>query len=252
MAHRLALSEKHFSRVGSIAAISGLVIYQVFSMLHPRTPPYETEAAFADYAAEPYWVVIHLGEMLGILLIGAAALALSWRLRRGRAGAWATLGAAGAVAAVIIYGVYVAVDGVALRIMVDRWAAAGPDTRELLFETAFAVRQIEAGLVGVIWLLFGVAGLLYGGAFFAGAGTPFGPGWPSGMGWLGVAAGGGAAATGVVQAHTGFSALSMTVAGIGVPLFALWVLAVGVFLFREPEHDDELDHDRRGRRPPKR
>jgi hypothetical protein len=233
--------------MGGIAAISGLIIYQIFLILHPHTPPYETEAAFADYAAEPYWVIIHLGEMLGILLIGAAALALSWRLCGGRAGVWATLGGAGVLVAVTAYGVYIAVDGVALKIMVDRWAAAGPDTQELLFETAFAVRQIEAGLVAVVWLMFGITGLLYGGAFFASAATSFRLGWLSGLGWLSVAAGIGAVGTGLVQAHTGFSDISMTVAGIGTPLFALWVLAVGVFLFRCPEHVAGLDQGGRGR-----
>ena len=43
-----------------------------------------------------------------------------------------------------VHAIFAAVDGVALGIMVNRWAAAEPDQQELFFETAFAVRQIEA------------------------------------------------------------------------------------------------------------
>ncbi len=140
-------SERHFSKVGAIAAISGLVIYGVSNpVLHPQTPPHETETAFAHYAVEPIWSLYHLGELLGILLMGVAIIALAWRLRRGVGGVWATLGAAAMVVCASVYAVFFAVDGVALGIMVDRWAEAGPEQQELLYETAFAVRQIEAGL----------------------------------------------------------------------------------------------------------
>src|SRR5690606_943123 len=125
--------------------------------LHPGTAPHETEAAFADYAAEPNWAFIHLGELLGILLMTAAAIALAWRLRRGVGGVWAILGAVAMTVCASVYAVFTAVDGVAIGIMTRRWADAGPDQQQLLFETAFAVRQIEAGLFSLQWFMFGAA-----------------------------------------------------------------------------------------------
>lgn len=64
-------ADRSFSRVGAAAAFLGLIVYFTASVLHPGTPPHETRAAFAHYAREPYWGVIHLAELLGILLMSA-------------------------------------------------------------------------------------------------------------------------------------------------------------------------------------
>ncbi len=235
----MAPSERHFSKVGAVAAISGLVIYGASAVLHPWTPPHETEAAFADYAVEPIWPLFHLGELLGILLMCAAIIALAWRLRRGVAGVWATLGGAAMVVCASVYAVFIAVDGVALGIMVDRWAEAGPEQQELLYETAFAVRQIEGGLFSIQWLMFGIAAGLFAGAFFASAKRPFRLSWLSGMGWLSVVASIGALSFGIVQAQTGYSDVSMAFQ-TGLYLGVVWVVAVGVFLYRHPKHTGAL------------
>ena len=234
-------SERHFSKVGAVAAISGLVIYVVSNpLLHPQTPPHETEAAFADYAVEPFWPLYHLGELLGILLMSAAIIALAWRLRRGVGGVWATLGGAAMVVGASVYAIFTAVDGVALGIMVDRWAEAGPDQQELLYETTFAVRQIEAGLFSLQWLMFGIAVGLFAGAFFASAERPFRLRWMSVMGWLSVVASIGALSFGIVQAQTGYSDVSMAFQ-TGLYVGMVWVVAVGIFLYRHPEYTGALD-----------
>lgn len=242
-------SERHFSKVGALAAISGLLVYGASAFLHPWTPPHHTSEAFSDYATESGWALYHLGELLGILLMGAALLALTWRLRRGVAGVWAVLGGAAMVVCAGVYAVFVAVDGVALGIMVDRWAAAGPERQELLYETAFAVRQIEGGLFSLQWFMFGIATGLFAGAFFASAESPVRLGWLSGMGWLSVVASIGALAFGVVQAH-GYTDLSMAFQ-TGLLPGVIWVVAVGVFLYRNPVHLDTLDNgvQREGDRP---
>jgi hypothetical protein len=231
----MAPSERHFSRVGAVAAVLGILIYGVSAVLHPGTPPHETEAAFAQYAAEPHWALIHLAELLGILLMSAAALAMAWRLRSGIAGVWAALGAAAMVVFASVYTIFAAVDGVALGIMVSRWMSAGPESRELLFETAFAVRQVEAGLFGLQWFIFGLAVGLFAVAFLTSAGSPFRPGWLSGLGWLSAVASAGAIAFGIVQARTGFSATSMAFQ-TGLYAGVVWIAAVGVFLYLHPGH----------------
>jgi hypothetical protein len=233
-------SERYFSKVGTIAAFSGLVIYAAAQLFHPWTPPHETEAAFADYAAVQYWGLIHLGELLGILLLSTAVIALAWRLRRGVSGVWATLGGAAMMVSASVYAVFIAVDGVALGVLIDRWVTADPEQQELLYETAFAVRQIEGGLFAIQWLLFGVAAGLFAGAFFANAETPFRPGWLSTIGWLSVVASIGALSFGIVQAQTGYSGVSMA-SQTGLYLGVVWIAAVGVFLYRHPVHIDTID-----------
>ena len=55
-----------------------------------------------------------------------------------------------------------AVDGVALKVMVDTWAGAPENEKSMLFQGAFAVRQIEIGLASLMTLLFGVTVMIYG------------------------------------------------------------------------------------------
>lgn len=232
-------SERYFSKVGAIAAFLGLVVYGVSAYLHPWTPPHHTHDAFSDYAVESYWAIYHLGELLGILLMSAAIIALAFRLRRDVAGVWATLGGAAMVVCAGVYAIFVAVDGVALGILVDRWAAAGPEQQEVLYETAFAVRQIEGGLFSIQWFMFGIAAGLFAGAFFASTESPIRLNWFSGMGWLSVVASLGALSFGVVQAH-GYTDLSMAFQA-GLLPGVIWVVAVGVFLYRNQVHIERLD-----------
>ncbi|MFI7742866.1 hypothetical protein [Kocuria rhizosphaericola] len=236
----MAPSERHFSRVGAIAAVTGVIVYAVSAGLHPWTPPHETEAAFADYAVEPLWALYHVGELLGILLMGAAVLSLAWRLRRGAAGVWAVLGAAAMVVCASLYAVFVAVDGVALGIMVDRWAGAGPAEQDVLYETAFAVRQIEGGLFSLQWLMFGIVAGLFAVAFFVNAGSAARGRWSSVMGWISAIACVGGLSFGVVQAQTGYSDLSMSFQ-TGIYMGGVWVLAAAWFLYRNPEHVDLVE-----------
>jgi uncharacterized membrane protein YGL010W len=235
----MAPSERYFSRVGSVAATAGIVVYGVSAVLHPWTPPHQTEAAFAEYAAEPNWALIHLAELLGILLMSAAAIALAWRLRRGIAGVWATLGAAAMVVCASVYAIFTAVDGVALGMLVGRWADAEPEQQALLFEAAYAVRQIEAGLFSIQWLMFGVAAGLFAAAFFAEVEAPFRLNWLSGMGWLSALASAGTLAFAIVQARTGFSETSMAFQ-TGLYAGVVWIVAVGIFLYRHPQYGDDL------------
>ena len=232
-AHFHGPADRHFSRVGAVTAISGLIVYATAAVLHPGAPPHETRAAFADYAREPLWGVIHLGELFGILLMCVTALALAWRLRRSAAGVWAMLAAAAMIVFAGVYAIFTAVDGVALGVMVRRLAEAGPEQQLLLYETAYAVRQVEAGLFGIQWFMFGVGAGLFAVAFFK---SELDRPWSLGMTLLSGVASVGTLAFGVVQAQTGFSELSMAFQA-GLYAGVLWIAAAGVFLHRSPEHD---------------
>jgi hypothetical protein len=105
---------------------------------------------------------------------------------------------ASAVASLAVAAGLQAVDGVALKAMVDAWSAASkPQTGEL-FHATVAVRQIEIGLASVTSLLFGLTVSLFGIAFWIDRDFPK---------WLAIPAVAGGVATavsGVVIAHTGF------------------------------------------------
>lgn len=221
-----------FSRVGAAAALIGLAVYFTSAALHPGIPPHETRTAFEHYAREPYWGVIHLGELLGILLMSSAGLALSWRLRRGSAGVWAVLGGAAMIVFAGVYAIFTAVDGVALGVLVRRLAAAGTE-QSATFEGAYAVRQVEAGLFALQWFMFGIAVALYSPAFLK---SELRRRWSLGMASLSALASVGTLSFGVVQAQTGFTETSMAFQ-VGLYLGVLWILAVGVFLHRSPVHD---------------
>ena len=58
-------SDEHLSRVGGVAAILGVIVLVVATMLHPSDAhPGDAPGAFADYALDTYWVATHLGQLL--------------------------------------------------------------------------------------------------------------------------------------------------------------------------------------------
>jgi hypothetical protein len=57
-------AESYLYRVGGIAAIVGIVIVLFATLAHPMgEDPADAPAAFAEYAADRYWMVSHLGSL---------------------------------------------------------------------------------------------------------------------------------------------------------------------------------------------
>lgn len=117
-------------------------------------------------------------------------------------------------------------DGIALKAMVDAWAAAPPAQKQMAFYAAFAVRQVEIGLASVTSLLFGLTVSVYGVALLADRTYPR---WVSG---LAIAGGVPTAVAGVVMAYTGFSGLAMAIDMPASSVLLVWMLVVGVFMWR--------------------
>ena len=161
--NRPVTSQTNLNRIGAVGAIAGAILLVVATSLHPQeADPNDPAAAFAEYAADDLWMATHLGQFIAVVAIAVGLIALSDTLRHGHAEAWATLGRAGAIASVAAAAALQAVDGIALKFVVDRWAASSPPQRDLVFEVAFGVRQIEAGLASLMSITFGLTVLAYG------------------------------------------------------------------------------------------
>ena len=224
-------SQTSLNRIGAVGAIAGAMLLFVATSLHQlQADPNNPEAAFAEYAADDLWVATHFGQFVAVVAIAVGLIALSHTLRQGRAEAWAMLGRAGAIASVVATATLQAVDGIALKFMVDRWAMSSPPLRDLVFEAAVGVRQIEVGLASLMSVTFGLT------VFAFGVALAFSH-YPRWLGWIAVVGGLATVCGGVVLAYTGFSALAMGVSMPASIVLLIWMVAVGTVLWRSDPAD---------------
>jgi hypothetical protein len=220
-------THQSLARLGGVAAIGGAVLLFVSTLLHPLdSDPNIPRDAFAEYAKDSLWVWSHLGQFAGFVALGVALVALAATLEPGRAAAWARIGLAGTAAIIAVAAALQAVDGVALKVMVDRWAAASGDARALAYETAFAVRQIEIGLASLLSLVSGLTLTAFGVAIF------FSIRYPTWLGGLGLLGGLGTVVAGTAQASTGFSGLAMNLSMLASSVLLVWTILAGVLTWR--------------------
>src|SRR2546428_3391599 len=218
---------QHLTRVGAVAAVSGALTLFIATLLHPmNADPSVPPVAFAEYAADQLWVASHLGQFVGLAVLGVALVALAGTMQNGKSSAWARIGALGAAASVATTAALQAVDGVALKVMVNRWAEASGEAQARAFEGAFAVRQVEIGLASLLSVLFGLTVSAFGSSMLLSRR------FPTWLGWLGLLGGLGTLAAGIAQAYTGFSALAMMLSMPAGCVLLLWVIVVGAFLWR--------------------
>ena len=151
------------SRIGATCAIAGSVLLFVGTYLHPlKADPNEAIAAFAEYAADHLWGASHLTQLAGVALIVAALLFLAQQLEAASGTGWSRIAAGGAIASLAVTTVLQAVDGIALKVMVEAWAVAPASQKEAAFHAAFAVRRVEIGLASTLSFLFGLTVTVYG------------------------------------------------------------------------------------------
>jgi len=215
------------SRIGATCAITGSVLLFVGTYLHPMgADPNQAVAAFTEYAADHLWVASHLTQLAGVSLMVAALLLLAQQLRMGSGTAWAGVAAGGAIASLAVAVALQAVDGIALKLMVDAWTAAPAAQREGVFHAAFAVRQIEIGLASMVSLSMGLTAAMYGEALLVDQTYPK---WVGGLALIG---GVPTMVAGVVIAYTGFSGLAMAINMPANFLLLVWMLTLGGCMWR--------------------
>ncbi len=158
--------------------------------------------------------------------MGLALVALAATVEPGRAAAWARLGRAGMIASIALYAATQAVDGVANHVMVHRLADATGDVRVLVYEAAFAVRQIEVGLTSYFCLMFGATLGVFGLALVRSTR------YPTWLGVIGVVSGLGTVVTGWEQGANGFSDLALNLFMVVGSVGLIWVILAGICMWR--------------------
>lgn len=222
------MQHRNASKPGATCAIAGAALLLVGTYLHPmEANPNEPVAAFTEYAADNFWVSSHLIQLAGVTLLMAALLFLTAVLETRRGPGIARVAAGGAIASLALTAALQAVDGIALKNMVDTWAAAPASQKGEVFHAAFAVRQIEVGLASMLNLSFGFTATLYGVALI---GARIYPTW---FAALAMVSGIPMIASGVVMAYFGFSGFSMAINMPASAVLLVWMLILGVLMWRQ-------------------
>jgi hypothetical protein len=153
-------------RLAATLLLTGQLLYVVITLLHTGGEANDHPAIFAAYAASDLWTGVHVAQFacMAIMLAGLLALFFALDVPRGRAGWAARFGAASAVTTLAIYGVVLAVDGVALKQAVNAWASAPEAEKAARFAVAEGMRWLEWGTrsyenftLGLAVLLFAIA-----------------------------------------------------------------------------------------------
>jgi hypothetical protein len=215
-------------------ALLGLVVLFVSSGLHAgNAHPGDSQLAFAAYAASNSWEAVHLAQFLGTALILGSMAALHHHLSH-TSQPWgvsllAQLGLVGLVATVAVLAVLQAVDGIALKFVVDRWAAAPVAEKAEAFRLAEVVRWVEVGVNSYFRVVLCLTLVLYGAAIMLGVGLLR---WSRWFALASILMGAAHLAKAVSVAYNGFSSNPVVTDILTGPVFLLWILALGIFLWR--------------------
>jgi hypothetical protein len=216
------------ARLGAVGALAGIAAEIVAAAGHPSTvQPNDSAGAFLEYARSGSWIVVHLGQLGGALLVGLAVVVLALSMRHdGRgAGALAVAGAIGAALGLAVFAVQMAVDGFGLKAGFDAWVAAqDPNSRAAAFIATDVIRSLEKGLDAVFSLLNGVSLVAIGSAILLGRR------YALGLGAAAIVAGTDLAISGWLTALTGFSPEAAAVAAPAQLVFLLFLIGSAIGL----------------------
>ena len=221
---RTALPDRTLLRIGAVSAVLGVVVLIGGNAIHGGDDPANLAVSLPQYAANDNWVVAHILQFLGFLLILGGLVALHRSIPAEPGAALARLGLVTALVAVGVYGANQAVDGIAIKFVAEEWVSAPAAEKEVAFRVAEAVRHIEIGTSSFSALIFGMSLVLYGLAI---AVSDVYPRW---IGWITASIGLAWGVSGVFIAYVGFSQ-HVLIGWLSIAV-ALWVLVIGVLMWR--------------------
>jgi hypothetical protein len=134
-------------RLSAMLLLGGQLLYVVITLLHTGGEANHHAAIFAAYAASATWTAVHVAQFacMAIMLAGLLALFSAMDGPTGATRLTARLGAASTTATLALYGVVLAVDGVALKQAVSAWATAPDADKAARFAAAETMRWLEWG-----------------------------------------------------------------------------------------------------------
>ena len=204
--------------------LAGFVVFAGFTAgPHPHGDENDHPVIFTKYADSDAWIVTHIGQFVGVLVILAGFLVLYRALaERDQAGIVAGLGAASAVAGGAVFAVLQALDGVALKHAVDAWQSASGTEKATRFADAEALRWLEWGLQSYFRFMLGLTFVLFGAAIVRSGIVP------RALGAVAIAAGSAYAAIGVAVGYEGFEQPGGMVVQLLFVVFVGGVLSAGL------------------------
>jgi hypothetical protein len=224
-----SLRHRAFSmRFAALFLVGGLFTMLTASSLHPASiPPDNSPLVFMEYAADASWLDTHLGQFIGVLalLLGLIGMLRSLSTDGPAAAAFSSLGSAAAIATLALMAALQAVDGPALKFVVDRYAASPAEMSETALRIAEATRWIEVGLNSYFRTMLGVSLALAGLALAVSRNMPR---W---LGWIALLGGLGSVYQGYYVAHNGFALSANLFAILPTYLTFAWMLIAGATLW---------------------
>jgi hypothetical protein len=215
--------------IGGAAAIVGSLMGMIGNLIHPDTPLDDPEGVAQAIATSDGWVAIHVGIIIGIILMLGGLVALAYSVRGELAVALGRLALAAAIAGVAVGLILVILDGVAAPQLAEEWAAASGADKAIALSAVSTNETMNFALASLFNILFaGVAFILFGLAVAAS------DGYPRWFGLLVVLGGFESIAAGLIQATSGEPvAESRGLTIIGPTVITLWLLVMGVLMLRK-------------------
>jgi hypothetical protein len=213
--------ERDSVRLGAVLLLAGVLVTAIAGFLHPEgADANDHRTIFAIYAASQSWTAVHLGQFLGMVIITFGLVALFFALDvRSGVGLWLNrLALLSAGAALALYGVLQAVDGVGLKQAVNAWASAENGDKAVRFAAAETVRWLEWAVRSYHSFVFGLALILFG-AVIAVAGRVSRP-----IGYLMALSGLCYLAQGWIIGSSGFSSANQIPTLLGIGLILVWTV----------------------------
>ena len=107
--------ERSSLRIGAVSIVIGVIISSVSAAFHGGHQPHDLVVTLPQYATNSKWIVVHLGQFLGQLLVVGGLVGLNRSITLGSGAALAKLGLVVAVVAISVYAVNQTVDGITIK-----------------------------------------------------------------------------------------------------------------------------------------
>jgi hypothetical protein len=213
--------ERDSLRLAAVLILAGVVVTAIAGFLHPEgADANDHRTIFAIYATSQSWTAVHLGQFIGMVIITFGLVALFFALDvRSGVGLWLNRFALlSAGAAMALYGVLQAVDGVGLKQTVNAWALAENGDKAVRFAAAETARWLEWAVRSYHSYVFGLALILFGAAI-AITGRVSRP-----IGYLMALSGLCYLAQGWIIGSSGFSSANQIPTLLGIGLILVWTV----------------------------